>query len=328
VSERSARVYCVVPWELAGKLHEPLRRHFRNDPEIDVVIEHRARERRRTADRRAEAAKTEEERRRIKGAGGRRVGERRSAVAAVEPPTLPRIAQRFVDDILFVERLEPSDQHAEDLDTARIVTRIQSGDKDAFSEIYLRYFDRVYSYLRFALEDAHAAEDSTQQVFIKVMEALPRYERRAQPFRAWLFTIVRNHAIHQLQKRARVELVDPVEMAESRDRDRHSGDHAEMLHALGWVSDRDLLMLVERLPVSQRQVLLLRFMMDLTTSDIAAMLGRSTDDVRALQSRALRFLEKRLRALGRAPLSRERTPMRRRRSGGPVLRARRYEHLP
>jgi len=321
---RVGRTYCVVPWELADKLHEPLRRHFRNDPDVDVIVERRHRDRRRDAERRASeaAATAAEERRRIRGAGGRRVGERRAALAAIEPPTLPRVAQRYVDQLVFVERLEPSDQHAEDHDTARLVTRIQAGDKQCFGDLYMRYFDRVYSYLRIALDDEHGAEDATQQVFLKVMEALPRYERRSQPFRAWLFTIVRNHAIRQLEKRARLDLVDPVELNTNHEGIEDVGPRG--ITALSWVTDRELVMLVERLPVAQRQVLLLRFMMDMTTSDIGAVLGRSTDDVRALQSRALRFLESRLTALGRTPRSGERIPMRRRRGAAPVLDARRY----
>lgn len=185
-----------------------------------------------------------------------------------------------------------------DGDGPRILEIPRTGSDHQFHD---RYFDRVYSYLRIALDDEHAAEDSAQQVFLKVMEALPRYERRSQPFRAWLFTVVRNHAIRQLEKRARLELVDPVELNASHGGIEDIGPRGST--ALNWVTDRELVMLVERLPVAQRQVLLLRFMMDLATSDIGAVLDRSTEDVRVLQSRALRFLEHRLTALGRAPRS-------------------------
>jgi RNA polymerase sigma-70 factor (ECF subfamily) len=328
VGENVSRIYCVVPWELAGELHEDLRAYFRTDPNVDVVVERRYRERRSAEQRRAAEAEAANERRLIRNADGRRVGDRRAAVAAVEPPTLPKKIHPFVERLTFLERLEPSDQHYEDLDTARLVTRHQAGDREVFAELYMRYFDRVYSYLRLALDDEHAAEDTTQQVFMKVMEALPRYERRTQPFRAWLFTIVRNHAIRYLEKRGRMEVVDPVELTERRE-DRTELEPPEALGALGWISDREILMLIERLPVAQRQVLMLRYMMDLTTTDIAAVLGRSNEDVRALQSRALRFLQKRLTALGRTPPRREPTiGMTRRRTGAPVLRARRFEHHP
>ena len=328
MGEKVSRIYCVVPWELAAELHEELRAHFRSDPNVDVVVERRRRERRSAEQRRSESLDALNDRRAIRNAEGRRVGDRRAAVAAVEAPTLPAKLHPYADRLVFLERLEPSDQHYEDLDTARLVTRHQAGDKEVFAELYMRYFDRVYSYLRLALDDDHAAEDTTQQVFLKVMEALPRYERRTQPFRAWLFTIVRNHAIRYLEKRGRTEVVDPVELTDRRE-DPTEPEPAEALGTLGWISDREILMLIERLPVAQRQVLMLRYMMDLTTTDIAAVLGRSNEDVRALQSRALRFLQKRLTALGRVPHGRPPAiQMTRRRAGAPVLRARRYEHHP
>ena len=315
-----------MPWELAEELHEELRAHFRSDPNIDVVVERRRRERRSGAQRRQTEADARRDHRKINNADGRRVGDRRAPVAAIDPPTLPKQVQPHADLLTFVERLEPSDQHHEDQDTARLVTRHQAGDKEVFAEIYMRYFDRVYSYLRMALDDEYAAEDTTQQVFMKVMEALPRYERRTQPFRAWLFTIVRNEAIRHLEKRGRLEVTDPAELT-ARNEDASTIEPPEALDALAWISDREILMLIERLPVAQRQVLMLRYMMDLTAADIAAVLGRSSEDVRTLQSRALRFLEQRLTALGRAPQRREPTiGMTRRRAGQPVLRARRYEH--
>jgi RNA polymerase sigma-70 factor (ECF subfamily) len=328
VGDKAARIYCVVPWELAEELHEELRLHFGSDPSVEVVVERRRRERRAGEPRRQAEVESLDERRAIRNAEGRRVGDRRAAVASIESPMLPERVRAYAGQITFVERLEPSDQHHEDLDTARLVTRFQAGDREVFSELYMRYFDRVYSYLRLALDDEHAAEDTTQQVFLKVMEALPRYERRTQPFRAWLFTIVRNHALRYLEKRGRMEVVDPVELTDRRP-DPVGPEPAEALGALGWISDRELLMLIERLPVAQRQVLMLRYMMDLTTTDIATILGRSGEDVRALQSRALRFLQQRLTALGRAPQGRQPTiQMTRRRAGQPVLRARRFEHHP
>ena len=326
MGEKVPRIYCVVPWELAAELHEELRAHFHSDPNIDVVVERRRRERRAAEERRQEDLAAVRDRRAIRNSSGRRVGDRRTPVATIDPPTLPDRVRQYADQLIFVERLEPSDQHHEDLDTARLVTRHQGGEKEVFAEIYMRYFDRVYSYLRMALDDEHAAEDTTQHVFMKVMEALPRYERRTQPFRAWLFTIVRNEAIRYLSKRGRVELTDPVELVGRRE-DAATTEPAEALGALAWISDREILMLIERLPIAQRQVLMLRYMMDLTAADIAAVLGRSSEDVRTLQSRALRFLEQRLTALGRAPQRRQPTiQMTRRRAGAPVLRARRYEH--
>ena len=132
---------------------------------------------------------------------------------AVDSRELSR-AQGGSGQVAFYERIEASPEQAEDLDTARLVTRIQSGDRDAFASLYARYFDRVYGYMRVFLNDRHEAEDAAQQVFIKVMEALPRYEHRKEPFRGWLFVIVRNYSISQVKKQGRTDVVAPGVMAD------------------------------------------------------------------------------------------------------------------
>jgi RNA polymerase sigma-70 factor (ECF subfamily) len=228
---------------------------------------------------------------------------------------------------VFVERLEPAGLALEDADTARLVARIQSGDRDAFAALYTRYFDRVYSYLRIALGDPHEAEDATQQVFIKVLAALPRYERRRTPFRGWLFVIVRNHSLALLERRGRVEVVEPEQLSRRHESALIAEDDGE-LGALSWITDRELLMFVERLPLAQRQVLMLRYLVDLTDAQTAAILGRSAADVRMLQSRAVRFLRERLAAVGRGAAPGRGVRMRRWPRQVTVLRSRRWALLP
>jgi RNA polymerase sigma-70 factor (ECF subfamily) len=322
-------VYCLIPRDLAPKLHEPLRRHFRDDPSTEVVVECRSSDRRAVGDRRkvSEPRDAASERRRIRSISGRRISERRASLIELDAPELPRKARPHADRLLFVERLEPSDQQLEDADTARLVMSIQAGDADAFSLLYMRYFDRVYSYLRLLVASAHDAEEVAQQVFLKVLEGIPAYERRQAPFRGWLFTIVRNQAVNQLARSNRLEPVDPhtLELREDPPLSEHD------IPALDWISDGDLVMLVQRLPLAQRQVLLLRFMVDLPHSEIANILGRSPTEVRKLQFRATTFLRDRLTALGRAP---QEGPSRGRRAGwrrrarqAPVLRERRFALL-
>ena len=243
------------------------------------------------------------------------------AKEAVEGRELAQ-AQSSVGQITFYERIEASPEHAEDLDTARLVTRIQAGDRDAFSGLYTRYFDRVYGYMRVFLNDRHEAEDAAQQVFIKVMEALPRYEHRKEPFRGWLFVIVRNYSISQVKKQGRTDVVEPGVMA---DRGQAEVPPDLDLQMLGWISDNDLTLFVERLPLVQRQVLLLRFMLDLPFEEIGRILDRAPEDVRQIQSRALVFLRQRLAAVGRTPRGPgRRTGLVARTRQAYVLRRRRY----
>jgi RNA polymerase sigma-70 factor (ECF subfamily) len=226
-------------------------------------------------------------------------------------------------NVAFTKRVASDAERAEDADTARLVTAFQAGDREAFATLYKRFFDRVYGYMRVLLNDPHEAEDATSEVWLKVMKALPAYERRTQPFRAWLFVIVRNTGLDRIAARAKLEPVDPAEL--DRRREAAAGDSG--LDVLGWINDSDLLIFIERLPMAQRQVLALRFLLDLRPSEIAKVLGRTRTDVSTLQYRALRFLEKRLDAIGRSPNAPSADgPARMRRWGTPqnVIRARRF----
>jgi RNA polymerase sigma-70 factor (ECF subfamily) len=299
-SDQRPVLYCLVPRDLVGDVHDELRHHFGEDPDVEVVVERRGEDRRTGEDRRhRDEPHGGQERRRIRNSTGRRVGERRAVLVEVEAPPLPSGLSVHVARLVFVERLEPSSEHAEDLDSGRLVVSFQAGDSEAFSSLYMRYYDRVYSYLRVLLKNAHEAEDGTQQVFTKVFEALPKYELRDdKPLRAWLFTVVRNHALGELRKWGRVELADQEEI--DRMLARGVPDEPDP-PVLGWIGDRDLLLFVERLPLPQRQVLTLRYMMDMSNSEVGEVLDRSPSEIRVLHYRAVSFLRDRLTAVGRTP---------------------------
>jgi DNA-directed RNA polymerase specialized sigma24 family protein len=99
------------------------------------------------------------------------------------------------------------------------------------------------------------------------------------------------------------------------------------LDPLDWITDHDLMLFVERLPLAQRQVLALRYMLGLTHPEIAQVLGKSHASIRVLHHRALEFLRARLAAVGRSPIRRQPTRMRRTPRYAHVLRSRRYALL-
>jgi RNA polymerase sigma-70 factor (ECF subfamily) len=327
------RRYCLLPADLAPRL-ERLMLRWSAEHDIQVVLDRRQRSRRTESDRRAEPWPGEDdapyavpgpfECRRIRNRAGRRVAERRATLIPVSAPAeLPRRALVEADRLAFVERIDLGAEYLEDADSARLIIRLQAGDDTLFAALYERYFDRVYSYLRVALHDRHEAEDAAQQVFLQVMEALARYEVRDVPFRAWLFRIVRNYALNHLEKHGRIAVEDPVEL--DRRREVEIGDLEPRL--LDWLSDTDLIILVGRLPLAQRQVMMLRYMMDMSWSQIADVVGRSPAAVRQLQARALTQLRARLAATGRELPTSARMPMVRRPCSLPVLNARRFALL-
>jgi len=290
VSEPSARrvTYCVVPNDLATELYVPLKEFFRDDPGVTVVIEWRATERRRGERRSRISGPPRAERRRTRGESGRRVSDRRAATLRVDPPALPPIAEPYGERLTFVERLEPSTRHAEDLDSARLVLAAQAGDQTALSSLYLRYFDRLYTYLHVALRDSHDAEDIAQEAFLSMLGALPEYEvRPSQPFRVLLFHIARNRSIDHLRKHSAVDIEAPAELDKVRDALSHDPPAA-----FDSISDGELAAYMRRLPAKQRQALVLRYALDFSSEEIAQVLGTTTQAVRNLQHRALCFLRR------------------------------------
>jgi len=160
----------------------------------------------------------------------------------------------------------------------------RDGDAKAFSRLYEITAPDVYRYCYSRTRNAADAEDLLQQTFLRVVEALPRYEDRGVPFRAWLFRICRTVSI-DIHRRERPHL------------SLDAGTHVDP--PSGAAPDRrlsDVLEAVESLPEGQRTVIELRFFADLSARDAGLVMGRDEAAVRALQMRALAALRRRLAA--------------------------------
>lgn len=163
-------------------------------------------------------------------------------------------------------------------------------DAKAFSVLYRRYLDRVYSYAFYQLGDHHDAEDSTARTFLAALRALGAYEDRGATFRAWLFRIARNTIANAHRSRARRR----TEPMEALDRDPAAADADPAGLTVRADELRRIRAALAQLPDDRRQVVLLRFADGLTAREIGQVLDRSEGAVRVLLHRALRDLGARL----------------------------------
>src|SRR6476469_10942992 len=83
----------------------------------------------------------------------------------------------------------------------RLVAAAKAGDPEAFGSLFDAYYGPVYRYVASRVGRPSDAEDLTQLVFVKVLEALPRYEPRGVPFGGWLFRLARNAVIDFVRTR-------------------------------------------------------------------------------------------------------------------------------
>jgi RNA polymerase sigma-70 factor, ECF subfamily len=159
-------------------------------------------------------------------------------------------------------------------------------DPNAFAELYQRYLDRIYLYLRTRVASEEDAADLTQQVFLQALKALPGYRQRGLPFAAWLFHIARNVVTDSYRRRRNIipwEDVHPRSLVLFEQDVEDNVLHQENIALL-----RKLL---AQLDASKRELLALRFAAGLTTRQIAAILGRNHDAVRKDLARILQRLK-------------------------------------
>ena len=83
----------------------------------------------------------------------------------------------------------------------RLVEASQNGDSEAFGQLFDHFHGPVYRYIVSRVQRPADAEDLTQLVFVKALEALPRYEARGIPFGGWLFRLARNTVIDFVRTR-------------------------------------------------------------------------------------------------------------------------------
>jgi RNA polymerase sigma-70 factor (ECF subfamily) len=167
----------------------------------------------------------------------------------------------------------------------QIVQRAINGDREAFTYIYDLHFDKIFRYIYVKVHSRAEAEDLTQDVFIKAYEGIKSYKWRDLPFTAWLFRIAHNRVIDHVRKTSKEKRADLEEAGAI-----SSGDPVLMteqnyeIHQL-----KDAL---EKLPDAQREVATMRFISELSITEVSQALGKSEGTVKALQFNAVASLRK------------------------------------
>jgi RNA polymerase sigma-70 factor (ECF subfamily) len=181
------------------------------------------------------------------------------------------------------ERLE---EGAEVDPDAGLVSKVKSGDLDAFEELVTRHSRRVYRTLVGIVGNVEDAQDAMQDTFLKAFQHIGSFERRSK-FSTWLLTIASNTGLQRLRERKRLRSLDDADPDVAEEfRPQHVGAWAdpEQLY-----SESERRQLVEsglmRLNAKYRVVLVLRDIEQLSTEEAAAALGLG---VPTLKSRLLR----------------------------------------
>jgi RNA polymerase sigma-70 factor, ECF subfamily len=126
-------------------------------------------------------------------------------------------------------------------------------------------------------------EDLVGDTFVRVVRGLPGFEGNEEQFRGWVFTISRRRAIDVARSVGRrLEVLAPTEDL------THAGDAGDVEDEAMRSLERERVgRVLDGLTADQRDVLLLRLLVDLTVEQVATALGKSSGAVKALQARGL-----------------------------------------
>lgn len=161
-------------------------------------------------------------------------------------------------------------------------------DSDAFAQLYDFYFPKVYAFVMAKVGSKNAAEDIVSDVFMKLVENLPKYHDRGLPFSAWLFAVARNVLFDFYAKQKKHDVLPIEEGVEIKD------ENEEMAPAKVASSNElkdKVKTVMNKLPERELSILQMKFFSGLTNREIAATLNLSESNVGIILFRVLKKIK-------------------------------------
>jgi len=167
-----------------------------------------------------------------------------------------------------------------------LLRRASHGEEGAWSVLFQMYAPPLIGFLRGA--GAPEPEDQLSEVFLQVARDLHTFQGDEANFRAWIFTIARNRMLDALRSRSRRPITecDFTTWAST----GYPTEFPTIEFADAVAADTDLYRLLEHLDPHERDILILRFVADLDTATVGAIVGKRANTVAAISRRALHKL--------------------------------------
>ncbi|MBI5220809.1 MAG: sigma-70 family RNA polymerase sigma factor [Candidatus Liptonbacteria bacterium] len=166
----------------------------------------------------------------------------------------------------------------------RFIQAATEGESSAFGELYDHYQPKIYRFVLVKVSRREDAEDLTHQVFLNAWQNIATYRSRGFPFSSWLYRIARNVVVdHYRAKKPEfsVEDLDPEGVAGMENHE------SQAEHSLGW---EKVMSALRQLPAQYQEVILLRFVEELSVRETAAAIKKSEGATKVLQHRAIQHL--------------------------------------
>lgn len=172
-----------------------------------------------------------------------------------------------------------------------LLARAIKGDADAFGDLYERHMMSIFRYVYYRIGEVREAEDLTETIFVKAWRALPKFKFGKSSFRTWIYRVAQNTLIdHYRTQKEELELPEDTPLKSSSPLPEEQVIEMERSEQISKA--------IQRLNPQHQEVLMLRFINEMSHEEAAQVMGKSTGAVRVLQYRALKALQQQLEKSG------------------------------
>jgi RNA polymerase sigma-70 factor, ECF subfamily len=182
-----------------------------------------------------------------------------------------------MDEVLNLSNLEDDE----------VLAKVNAGEAEYFSVLYERYVGRIFNYIYYRTGNQFEAEDLTEKVFYRAMGRIRQYKNKGVPFSAWLYRIAHNLVANWHRDNSRRHEV-PLE---DYTQEQPHSEHPESTLIIS-LDNEKLMKTLRKLPAERQQLIILKFVEDLSNAEIAVIMGRSEGAVKSLYHRTLMALRK------------------------------------
>lgn len=176
-------------------------------------------------------------------------------------------------------------------DEMKLLHRARSLDQDALAEVHNRYYDSIYRYIAFRVNDAPTAEDLTSEVFLRLLNALRDKTAPQNTLRGWLYGV----ASRVLKEHYRKKKRDSFTLLHDDIPSTEQGPHHQVEDIL---QNEKLHAVIQGLTEDQQNVLALRFGFGMPIQEVADTMGKSEGSIKMLQARAIAAISQRIMLQG------------------------------
>ncbi|MBN2198160.1 sigma-70 family RNA polymerase sigma factor [Candidatus Wolfebacteria bacterium] len=166
----------------------------------------------------------------------------------------------------------------------KLIHRAIRGEAEAFGLLYDRYQPQIYRFILIKVGHREEAEDLTHQVFLKSWQNISSYKFQGFPFSSWLYSVARNQVVDYYRTKKKTLVIEEITELKIED---------------SYLKDIDKEFDIERIKKAifqlkdeYQDIIILRFIEDLSPKEIALIINKSEGAVKLLQHRAIKNLKK------------------------------------